>query len=735
MPNHIINPNLANSLQRLMQETQAAERSNRARDAHGRFMSVARADAVLAGTSLAEASVSGSGTGPVTITVDMETSPGSPTGRLTGGPILGRNHQPNRLVFTPNNSSDWVLRHMAVEAQEIRNVNNANDYAHFMNAMSRLPDVTGLLRREPVAIREPVAVREPATPMLALWKSASSGTRLVKLSNFMKMQMVPTGKMVRAPFSFYMQEAVNPDQYLPLRRAAVEKYGRLRMALKEAGARIADAVRHDDDDELVEALNLLPPQMRAAILDRIQGSTGGFDCVMICDSCGEAATDDDSVHSNHMDQTFCSQCSNRMVYSEFMEDYILESRQREYYESASAYHNSNSDPIDPTATACRHLVEYNGDYFSSEAYDELDFHEDDDEDDDDDRSEDTSIIGSYHSSRRRVGHMPSSYDHRKSRVLIGLELEMEVNTRHSRFDYAAKVLALLNSEHPNYCAAESDGSINHGFEIVTGHTGLDVHARVLKALDGASFGGNLSSHNTKTCGLHCHLDKADMSPLDGAKMIAFIHSPENKALIKTIARRYGGENGSHSYAKFDYGKGKAVKGGAEAMRHEKSLLQYGDYDKVRSRQMGLSSLHGDRYEAINFLNEKTVEFRLFKGTLKYTTIMACLEFAFATWHFCRQSGLTELTDEKFCQFLARKENRRDTKFLRAYLQEKGHKPMLDVEPIRLKKAAPTAEPVPVAAVTDDDAVVVPVPVTTTADVAQVTATGVASESIGYAVAA
>lgn len=83
------------------------------------------------------------------------------------------------------------------------------------------------------------------------------------------------------------------------------------------------------------------------------------------------------------------------------------------------------------------------------------------------------------------------------------------------------------------------------------------------------------------------------------------------------------------------------------------------------------SLNADRYEALNFKNEKTVEFRLFKGSLKYETIMACLEFTYATWFFCRDASTKNLTTDQFLKFICANQNRKDTKFLRSFLKSKG----------------------------------------------------------------
>ena len=45
------------------------------------------------------------------------------------------------------------------------------------------------------------------------------------------------------------------------------------------------------------------------------------------------------------------------------------------------------------------------------------------------------------------------------------------------------------------------------------------------------------SHDTRTCGLHVHTDKAGMSLFHACKMVFFIHDSNNQKLIKDIERR------------------------------------------------------------------------------------------------------------------------------------------------------------------------------------------------------
>jgi hypothetical protein len=268
-----------------------------------------------------------------------------------------------------------------------------------------------------------------------------------------------------------------------------------------------------------------------------------------------------------------------------------------------------------------------------------------------DDEEELDNIRSYHTSSESLGHIPSKYDKRTPRVLLGLELEMEIKDNYCRDERAGILLEGIGEYNDSlYALCEEDGSLEHGFEMVTAYTGLDVHAKQLEFFKSGLRGA--ISHDSDNCGLHVHICKADMSTLHGAKMILFINDQANQKLIKAIARR-----DDSSYAKFKN--------------------KQGDRDWLKSavgcetKRSQLRNLNHDRYEALNFKNDKTIEFRLFKGSLVYETIMSCLEFTYATWFFTRESSTKNMTIDGFLKFICANENRADTKFLRAYLKAKG----------------------------------------------------------------
>ena len=277
---------------------------------------------------------------------------------------------------------------------------------------------------------------------------------------------------------------------------------------------------------------------------------------------------------------------------------------------------------------------------------------------DEDQDPEYEHIGSYHSSKRNLGHIPSSYDMRSPRVLLGLELEIEVSDDYDKDGRAGLLLDNMSDYRDEdgirhtYCLMEEDGSLDNGFEMVTAYTGLDVHKAQLQYFKTKTSG--LTSHDTSTCGLHVHVCKSSMTTLHAAKMVLFINDPENIGLVKAIARR-----SDASYSKI------------KNKKDDKHWLK----DSVHSskdKDEQIRRMNSDRYEALNFKNDRTIEFRLFKGTLKYETMIACLEFTFACWHFTASASASELTTGKFLEFICMPENRKDTRFLRAYLKEKGY---------------------------------------------------------------
>lgn len=370
----------------------------------------------------------------------------------------------------------------------------------------------------------------------------------------------------------------------------------------------AIAVQNDDADYALELVNE-SKRVSTRFVDIMCDKFSGHYCT--CDDCGAIVNDGDTYSVNDGDRSVCESCKeNGYHWSEYLDCYV-------------------------------------------------------DSDYEDDNGREYENIGEYHSSSDNLGHIPSKYDNRNPAVLLGLELEMEISSGYSLDGRAGELLANVSDYRTSdntpytYALCEQDGSLDNGFEMVTAYTGLDVHKEQLQFFK-ETFAG-AKSHNTSTCGLHIHICKADMSTLHACKMVFFINDSDNQKLVYALARR-----DSSSFSKI-HDKKNDKHWLKDAMQAGKKVE---DNNKLQKRYQ-LRNLNSDRYEALNFKNDKTIEFRLFKGSLKYQTIMACLEFTFATWHFCKDASQTELTTAKFLEFICKPENRMDTRFLRTYLREKG----------------------------------------------------------------
>ena len=283
---------------------------------------------------------------------------------------------------------------------------------------------------------------------------------------------------------------------------------------------------------------------------------------------------------------------------------------------------------------------YNADGFDSEGFNAEGF-----DSEGNDRDGDSEYIGDYHSSSRKLGYLYSpKFDKENPRVMLGLELELECDGV-PRSELAETVIGRIGrtDDGSRYALCENDGSLDNGFEIVTAYTGLDMHQVMLQNLFSRPLRG-AKSHDTSTCGLHVHVCKSTMTVYHAAKLVLFINAPENEKLIRAVARR-----DSNGFAE--------IKNKSENKDWLRSAMNRDDSEQA------LRNLNSSRYEALNFYNPRTVEFRLFKGSLKYTTVMACLEFARLCWFFSRDTSANNLTTAAFIAYMDKPENKRNSRHL------------------------------------------------------------------------
>ena len=235
-----------------------------------------------------------------------------------------------------------------------------------------------------------------------------------------------------------------------------------------------------------------------------------------------------------------------------------------------------------------------------------------------------SLIANY--SDKSANHLRP-----EGRKEIGIELEVEgCESAEQAAEYIRQFLPAA------YCTLKRDSSLGEdGVEIVTRPDSFDVHKKMWAPFFANSPGRALSSWNTGRCGLHVHVNRGILSDLQIGKMLCFLNEPAALNFISKIAGRAPGH------------WCKAHKKKISDLRHEH-----------------------DRYAALNVTGARTVEFRIFKGTLNEAGFMKNLEFVQALVAFTAPAtrSIADATSYRaFCNWLPKK----DYPNLHAFLKRKG----------------------------------------------------------------
>ena len=217
----------------------------------------------------------------------------------------------------------------------------------------------------------------------------------------------------------------------------------------------------------------------------------------------------------------------------------------------------------------------------------------------------------------------------------GVELEVECPDTSD----PSRIATQVNEIFEDFVIIKRDGSLSYGFEIVTCPATLETHRERWPAFF-AKMPKGLKSFRTLTCGLHVHCSRAPLSHLTIGKMLAFINHPSNRAFIELIAQRP-----STNYSKFK----------------DKGIIDARLNDP-------------DRYQALNLCNTDTVEFRLFKGTLRPQSFFKSIEFCDALIHFCLPGVRSYRTAHRLSDFLPFVDmHRKEWPNLQAFIQARWRK--------------------------------------------------------------
>ena len=186
-----------------------------------------------------------------------------------------------------------------------------------------------------------------------------------------------------------------------------------------------------------------------------------------------------------------------------------------------------------------------------------------------------------------------------------LGVELEIDCGGERNDRARQLMNIANDRF-EHIYIKHDGSLDDGMEIVTHPMTLEYHLNEMpwaEVLGEAVYMGYLS-HQASTCGLHVHVNRSALGETEDeqeeviARILFFVENHWNELL--RFSRR-------------------------TRSQMDRWAARYGRKDDPKAVLDSAKRSQNQRYRCVNLTNYNTVEFRMFRGTLKLNTLLATLQ--------------------------------------------------------------------------------------------------------------
>ena len=254
--------------------------------------------------------------------------------------------------------------------------------------------------------------------------------------------------------------------------------------------------------------------------------------------------------------------------------------------------------------------------------------------DDDDDEYDPLCQHCYSSIRKSIQnyyYKPAPIFYGEGKRFFGVELE--IDGAGERDSAADRLMDIANGNHLKHLYCKHDGSLEDGFELVTHPMTLAYHMNEMpwdRVLSEAVQLGYLS-HRACTCGLHVHVNRSAFGPTERrqedviARILFFVENHWNELLRFSRRSQSQMDQWAARYGRKD---------------DPKAVL---DHAKESSR---------GRYTCVNLSNFDTIEFRMFRGTLKLNTFLATLQMVDRICDVAISFSDKELQDLTWSDFVA-----------------------------------------------------------------------------------
>ena len=363
-----------------------------------------------------------------------------------------------------------------------------------------------------------------------------------------------------------------------------------------------------DDNEVVECASCYTPVSVDDVVHDTSISENMYcsDCFRICERCESIGSVDDNWHTVDQSNIWCESCTDHAAqWCDYCEEYT---QYGTTYVSDRDY--SFCEDCIGNAEYCEYCDEYNMDGCSCEL--------------------DSSVVHDYSYRPDPVFHSTNKDD----RLFFGIEIEVENGSRMGQEHKSnAAEYAQSHLEPIDLAYLKNDGSLSDGFEIVTHPMTHEFYmneaTELWDTLEYLRSTMKMRSWGTSTCGLHIHISRTGFK--SGAHMHRFLNLVySNEEFYSTLAGRE-----SSRWAKFDDVQ-QAKPDGVD----ENGYRTYKSYRSYRDKiERGRNT---DRYSAVNTQNLHTLEMRIFRGSIKSTTVRSAISLAHASVEYTRDLTVQDI---------------------------------------------------------------------------------------------
>ena len=334
-----------------------------------------------------------------------------------------------------------------------------------------------------------------------------------------------------------------------------------------------------------------------------------------CDHCGQELTADRQIEFDG--QTLCEDCFEELTTTcDRCGDRIW--RNNSVGDSDTVLCEDCFDEYYHHCADCGRLIHNDDTYYA---------------DDDSEEPYCCNCIDSHRGGIQSYYYKPAPIFHGDGPRYLGVELEIDDGGEYG--STAEKLMAIGNRAADNIYI-KHDGSLNEGMEIVTHPMTLTYHRQQMPWQEIAQKALELGyySHRAETCGLHVHVNRNSFGETEEeqeeaiARILFFVENHWNELL--RFSRR-------------------------TKRQLEKWASRYGRKDSPKEVLDSAKKSCAGRYTCVNLTNYDTIEFRIFRGTLKTNTLIATLELVEELCSVAvslSDEGMAELTWTEFVSKLS-----------------------------------------------------------------------------------